>query len=119
MSRNYRLLILIAVILLVAIYIDLPFSPGIHLIGINRDFSTRLGLDLVGGVQALLEADVPANQSISASDMNVAVQIVENRVNGLGVSEAVVQQAGARRIVVELPGETDPAKALDVIKQTG
>ena len=119
MSRTYRLLIPIAVILLLAIFIDLPNSPGIHLIGINRDFTTRLGLDLVGGVQALLEADVPATTTINPSDMSIAEKIVENRVNALGVSEAVVQPAGSRRIVVELPGETDPAKALAVIKQTG
>jgi preprotein translocase subunit SecD len=119
MSRTYRLLIPIAVILLIAIYIDLPNTPGLHIIGINRDFSTRLGLDLVGGVQALLEADVPANQAVSATDMSVAEKIVESRVNALGVSEAVVQPAGSRRIVVELPGETDPAKALNIIKQTG
>lgn len=119
MSRNYRLLIPIALILLLAIYIDLPNSPGIHFIGINRDFTTRLGLDLVGGVQALLEADVPATTTIDPNDMSVAEKIVENRVNALGVSEPVVQQAGSRRIVVELPGETDPAKALAVIKQTG
>jgi len=37
----------------------------------------------------------------------------------LGVSEAVIQPAGQRRIVVELPGETDPAKALANIRQTG
>jgi preprotein translocase subunit SecD len=119
MSRTYRLLIPIALILLFALYIDLPNSPGIHFIGIARDFSTHLGLDLVGGVQALLEADVPANTAIKPSDMSVAKKIVENRVNALGVSEPVVQQAGSRRIVVELPGETDPAKALAVIKQTG
>ena len=119
MSRNYRFLIFIALILVFAIYIDLPKSPGIHFIGIDRDFNTRLGLDLVGGVQALLEADVPATQTIDPNDMNVAVQIVDNRVNALGVSEAIVQPAGSRRIVVELPGETDPAQALATIKQTG
>ena len=119
MSRTYRLLILIAVILLVAVYVDLPGSPGIHFAGINRDFTTRLGLDLVGGVQALLEADVPSTQTIDPNDMSVAVQIVDNRVNALGVSEAVVQPAGQRRIVVELPGETDPETALATIKQTG
>jgi preprotein translocase subunit SecD len=119
MSRTYRLLILIALILLFAIYINLPESPGIHFAGINRDFNTRLGLDLVGGVQALLEADVPASQTIDPNDMSVAVQIVDNRVNALGVSEAVVQPAGSNRIVVELPGETDPAQALATIKQTG
>jgi preprotein translocase subunit SecD len=119
MNRTYRLLIPIAVILLIAIYIDLPKSPGIHVAGINRDFSTHLGLDLVGGLQALLEADVPATTTIKPSDMAIAQQIVSNRVNALGVSEPVVQQAGSRRIVIELPGETDTAKALALIKQTG
>ena len=119
MSRIYRLLIPIALILLIALYIDLPKSPGIHFIGINRDFSTHLGLDLVGGVQALLEADVSPNTPIGANQMDVAKTIVENRVNALGVSEPIVQQAGSRRIVVELPGETDPEKALAVIKETG
>jgi preprotein translocase subunit SecD len=119
MSRTYRFIIPIIVILILAIYIDLPNSPGMHFLGINRDFSTRLGLDLVGGVQALLEADVPAGQAVSAADMNSAVGIVDNRVNQLGVSEAVVQQAGGNRIVVELPGESDPVKALQTIQQTG
>ncbi len=119
MSRSYRLIIPIVLILALAIYIDLPKSPGVHILGINRDFSDHLGLDLVGGVQALLEADVPATQTISSADMSLAQQIVENRVNTLGVSEAVVQPAGSRRIVVELPGETDPATALATIKQTG
>jgi preprotein translocase subunit SecD len=119
MSRNYRLLILIVLILLFAAYVDLPKSPGIHLGSINKDFTTHLGLDLVGGLQALLEADVPATTVISTNDMSSAKNIVENRVNGLGVSEPVVQQAGSRRIVVELPGATDPDKALALIKQAG
>jgi preprotein translocase subunit SecD len=51
--------------------------------------------------------------------MRTAESIIESRVNGLGVSEAVVQQAGDRRVVVELPGETDPEHALATIEQTG
>jgi preprotein translocase subunit SecD len=103
-----RTLIFILVILGLAIYINWPNSPGIHFAGINRNFQTRLGLDLIGGVQALLEADLPADQAIDAQSMRTAESIIESRVNGLGVSEAVVQQAGDRRVVVELPGETDP-----------
>jgi preprotein translocase subunit SecD len=76
-------------------------------------------LDLVGGVQALLEADLPADTTVDPESMRTARSIVENRVNGLGVTEAVVQQAGDRRILVELPGETDPEQALQAIKQTG
>jgi len=118
-SRQVRILIIIIVLVAVAVWVDLPNNPGIHFAGINREIETRLGLDLVGGVQALLEADLPADQAIDADAMNTAVQIVENRVNGLGVTEALVQKAGDRRIVVEIPGETDPEQALAVLKQTG
>ncbi len=118
-SKQLRMLILILVLLAIAIWVDLPNNPGIHFAGIERDIKTKLGLDLVGGVQALLEADLPADAAIDAEAMNTAVRIVENRVNGLGVAEAVVQKAGERRIVVELPGETDPEQALSALKQTG
>lgn len=118
-QRYFRQLILILFVLAMAIYIVLPNSPGIHFAGINKDFQTRLGLDLVGGVQALLEADVAPDSPVDAEAMRTAVSIVENRVNGLGVNEAVVQQAGERRVVVELPGETDPEKALATLQQTG
>jgi preprotein translocase subunit SecD len=118
-QRSYYLLIIIAVVLALAIYIVIPNSPGIHAGSFNKDFTTRLGLDLVGGVQALLEADLPANTPIEAGAMDAATGIVENRVNGLGLTEAMVQKAGERRIVVELPGETDPERALATIQQTG
>jgi preprotein translocase subunit SecD len=119
MKRLIRPLIIIGVILLIAIWIDLPNNPGINFLGINRTIQTQLGLDLVGGVQALLEADLPADTAIDAESMRTARTIVENRVNGLGVAEAVVQQAGDRRIVVELPGESDPEEALATLRQTG
>jgi preprotein translocase subunit SecD len=119
MQRYRRFIIPIIIVLVLAIWIDLPNNPGIHVLGIDRDIETKLGLDLVGGVQALLEADLPPDTPIDAESMRTAQIIVENRVNGLGVNEAVVQQAGDRRIVVELPGETDPEKALLTIKQTG
>jgi preprotein translocase subunit SecD len=102
-----------------ALYVVWPDSPGIHIGGLNKDFETRLGLDLVGGVQALLEADLPPGSTVTSEQMSAATGIVENRVNGLGVTEALVQQAGENRIVVELPGETDPEKALATLQQTG
>ena len=119
MQRYLRLLVLIVVLVAVAIWIVLPNNPGIHVFGIDREIETRLGLDLVGGVQALLEADLPPGSTVDADSMSTARTIVENRVNGLGVNEAVVQLAGDRRILVELPGETDPEKALATIRQTG
>jgi preprotein translocase subunit SecD len=117
--RTYRWLIIILIIVTVAIWIDLPNNPGIHVGGVNRDIDTRLGLDLVGGVQALLEADLPEGTTVEAEKMQTATRIVENRVNGLGVTEALVQQAGDQRIVVELPGVEDPTVAISTIQETG
>ena len=117
--KRYRTLIVIILILAIAIWVDLPNNPGIHLGKYNRNFETRLGLDLVGGVQALLEADLPEGEQPTPANMSTAKTIVENRVNGLGVTEAVVQQAGDNRIVVEVPGFQDPEQAIATIKETG
>jgi preprotein translocase subunit SecD len=76
-------------------------------------------LDLQGGLQVLLEADVPPSTDLSASAMAVAKEIVENRVNALGLTEPLVQLQGDRRIVVELPGVSDPQQAVDTLKETG
>lgn len=122
-KRSPSLLVIIIVLILLAIWVDFPNSPGIHIntsnLTVNRSFGTHYGLDLVGGVQALLEADLPQNTPVDAGAMSSARAIVEGRVNGLGVTEAVVQQVGDRRILVEIPGETDPEKALSTIRQTG
>jgi preprotein translocase subunit SecD len=112
-------LIIILIVVAIAIFIDLPNNPGIHIGSFNREIETRLGLDLVGGVQALLEADLPEGTAIEAEKMSTATRIVENRVNGLGVTEALVQQAGEKRIVVELPGVEDPLEAISTIQETG
>ena len=120
--KSPRLIIFIALVIALALFIDVPGSHiNINAIGmkIDRTFNTHLGLDLVGGVQALLEADLPATTAVDPQAMQTARAIVEKRVNGLGVSEAVVQQAGERRILVELPGEKDPKKALETVQQTG
>jgi preprotein translocase subunit SecD len=118
MKQNQRWIIPILILLGLSIYIDLPNHPGIHIGNYQRDVKTQLGLDLVGGVQALLEADLPPDADISTENMQTARRIIEDRVNGLGVSEAVVQIAGDRRILVELPGQRDPEQALSVIKET-
>ncbi len=118
MKSTQRWIIPILILLAISIYINLPNHPGIHIGNFDKEIKTQLGLDLVGGVQALLEADLPADVEISQENMQTARGIIEDRVNGLGVSEAVVQIAGDRRILVELPGEQDPEHALSTIKET-
>ncbi|MFQ6101482.1 MAG: protein translocase subunit SecD [Anaerolineae bacterium] len=84
----------------------------------QRDLALRLGLDLQGGLQVLLAADVPEGQELDAASMETARRIVENRVNSLGLTEPVVQAQGERRIIVELPGIENPEQAVETIKGT-
>jgi len=113
--KSFRSIILIVIIVAAAIYLITP-NPVVP--GIGHAIKTYLGLDLIGGIQVLLEADLPEGTDVTSEQMQTARQIVENRVNGLGVSEAVVQLAGDRRIVVELPGIDDPEQAVNTIKGT-
>ena len=122
-QRNLRMLVGIILVAAVATYIAMPNSPGIHVnifgLKIDQDYPIRQGLDLQGGIQVLLEADVPAGTVVDSGSMNAAIGIVESRVNALGVSEPLVQQASGNRIVVQLPGIKDPDQAVRTIGQTG
>jgi len=121
MNQRVSQFIAILLVAIFAVWVALPGSTALRIPGlIDRDISARLGLDLVGGVQALLEADLPAETDIPATSLETARTIIENRANGLlGVGEVSVQIAGDRRIVVELPGATDPETALNVLGETG
>jgi preprotein translocase subunit SecD len=117
MKKKTRNLIFIIPLAILALLIAIPTQP-IN-IGSTSIF-THLGLDLVGGVQVLLEADLPEGVDVTAQSMETSRTIISNRANGmLGVGEALVQSVGDRRIAVELPGETDPAAAIAVLGETG
>ncbi|MEL7644207.1 MAG: protein translocase subunit SecD [bacterium] len=119
MRHRVLVLVIILVVLAAAIWVVLPNNPGITVGENHRSFDTVLGLDLQGGMQVLLEADVPADQEVNAQSMQDARTILENRSNGLGVSEVVFQVAGNRRIVGEFPGLTDTEQVVAALKQTG
>ncbi len=124
MNRRYtNWLIIIIILFLASLWIDLsnkisfpnPFN-GQALF--SRNTQVRLGLDLRGGLQTLLEADLPANATINSGDLSVTRQILENRANALGVSEVVMQTAGDRRIVAEFPGASNPEEVVASLQQT-
>ncbi len=106
-------LVVIAAITILALYMIWPDNPGLF----GRPIQTRLGLDIQGGLRVLLAADAGAD--VDSGKMDQAGQIVDRRVNALGVAEPVIQVSGGNRIVVELPGIKDPQAAIDTIKQTG
>jgi len=98
------------------IYISNPFNGEVIY---DRNVKPQLGLDLRGGLQVLLEADLPEETEISAESMEVARSVIENRTNALGVAENIVQIAGDRRIVGEFPGLEDTEGVIAIIQQTG
>ena len=81
------------------------------------NITESLGLDLVGGLRVLLQADIAAD-SFSAEDLGETANNVSRRVNALGLTEATVQVQGRDRILVELPGVRDPEQAIATIQQT-
>ncbi len=119
MKKSFINLIIIILIFLCALYIDVPHKNGIRIGDFHRSGNLYLGLDLQGGMQVLLEADVEEGAVVSADQLNTARQILENRSNGLGVSEVVFQIAGDNRIVAEFPGMTNTEEVLATLKGTG
>ncbi|ONI85582.1 protein translocase subunit SecDF [Saccharothrix sp. ALI-22-I] len=74
----------------------------------------RLGLDLRGGTQIVLET--PSEATSDATDR--AMEVLRRRVDELGVAEPVLARSGDHRIVVELPGVQDPTEAIEVLGRT-
>ncbi len=120
MSQRHTLrLIPILCLVAAAVWVDLPNNPGIHIGPFQRDIRVVRGLDLRGGLRVLLEADLPPEVEVTSDQMQTVRNIIENRVNGLGVTEPVVQVAGNRRILVELPGIENPDQAVATLRETG
>lgn len=81
--------------------------------------SVKLGLDLKGGVYAVLEA-APEKEGdvIDNETMNSLIEVLDRRINGIGVAESVVQKAGNNRVIIELPGISDTTEAINMIGKT-
>jgi SecD/SecF fusion protein len=78
----------------------------------------KLGLDLRGGTQIVLEASATEEQDLNDDTMSRTLEVLRRRVDQLGVSEPNLQRSGEERILIELPGVTDPDEALEVIGRT-
>ena len=102
--------------------VTVPFQNAADAQAIVRSMSKQLGteanINLVAG--NTVEASLSEAQLLSISSSAVAqnMNTLHNRVNELGVAEPVIQQAGTDRIVVQLPGVQDTAKAKDILGRT-
>jgi preprotein translocase subunit SecD len=78
----------------------------------------HLGLDLQGGVRVLLELQPTKEIPTITPDVQSQVEtVIQNRVNGLGVSEPVISKVGPNRLLVELPAVKDPDKVPQLLKE--
>lgn len=78
----------------------------------------KLGLDLEGGTQIVLEAQDTDRVRVDGDVASRTLEVLRRRVDALGVTEPTLQRSGDRRIIVELPGVADPDEAVRVIGRT-
>ncbi len=115
---------LVVVLTLVALLVDLPKFPTFKILNKSFQFSfpLKLGLDLQGGSQLILQAETDKLNPVDRDDALASVrQVIEKRVNNFGVSESRVQTSKIgeqRRIIVELPGLKDSSAAAALVGHT-
>lgn len=85
----------------------------------NADTAVKLGLDLKGGVYVVLEAK-PSEGMTKVDNQAITrlIEVMDRRINALGVTEPTIQRNGEDRIIIELPGLKDSQSAIDTIGKT-
>ena len=106
MDNKKKLLLFIFIVIIAAIWFVIT-KP------------TKLGLDLVGGSRIVLEAQTTDIIAKITPDMMDSLQFaIEKRINSLGVAEVVVQKAGEKRLLIEIPDVSDPEQAKAYLGET-
>jgi preprotein translocase subunit SecD len=100
---------------LVSVLIVVGIALGSFGAVFGANWSPKLGLDLAGGLSVVYRAQ---GHNVSAANMSEAVTILNNRVNGLGVSGAQVATTGTNEVAVSIPGVKNAAQVLSAIGQT-
>src|SRR5687768_15463497 len=127
MSIRNRILIILALVALSVFYLvprnitirERDAESGMIRDTVVRRVPLKLGLDLQGGMHLALELD--QSKQVSADpkrDLDLALTVLRKRVDEFGVTEPVTQMVGDDRIVVELPGIDDPARAKAIVQRS-
>src|ERR1700738_141847 len=121
-NLKYRL-ILIGVLVLASVYALFPRDvktrqrrpDGTFYDTLTRRVPLRKGLDLQGGMHLPLDIDESKGAVANKSEaIDRALKVVRTRIEGLGVSETVIQKAGNDRIIVDIPGIDDRERAIKI-----
>ncbi len=97
------------------IFIALAMLLGSGAIWGSASWAPKLALDLEGGTQMILTPKVEGGQSITDEQLNQAVSIIRQRVDGSGVSESEISTQSGRNVIVSMPG-TPTAETRELIK---
>jgi len=116
LRRNTLTLMVILVIFVLALCVVLPINQGV----LGKK-GIHLGLDLVGGVHLVYQAQFPegATAGEKARGIDRALDTIRARIDKYGVTEPVIQKQEGERILVQLPGFTDIEEAKKLVEQTG
>ncbi|MEO7985624.1 MAG: protein translocase subunit SecD [Gemmatimonadales bacterium] len=127
MSIRTRLLVIAGLIAL-SVYFLVPRTitvrerdpqSGVMLDRTEKRVPLKLGLDLQGGMHLALELD--QSKQVSADpkrDLDLALTVLRKRIDEFGVTEPLIQKVGDSRIVVELAGITEPARAKAIVQRS-
>jgi preprotein translocase subunit SecD len=127
MSIRNRLLVILALIAVSVFYLvprditvrERDLETGVITDRTEKRVPLKLGLDLQGGMHLALELD--QSKQVSADpkrDLDLALTVLRKRIDEFGVSEPVIQKVGDERLVVELPGIDDPARAKAIVQRS-
>ena len=105
-----------------ALILALAIAAGALLFSWNTPetpLGQRLGLDLRGGSQLTLQV-LPAGaiKKVEKEQLDAVKEVLDRRINGLGVAESTLQTVGDDQLVLQLPGEQDPSRAAKVLGTT-
>jgi preprotein translocase subunit SecD len=124
-NLKYRLAFIIG-LALVAIFMLLPREVKVRQRGADGSFSDTLmrrvplrkGLDLSGGMHLALDVDESKGAvADKAEAIDRALKVVRTRIEGMGVSETVIQKAGNDRILIDIPGVSDRERAIKIAQE--
>jgi len=99
----------------VALILALAIAAG----ALVLNYPPPLGLDLQGGSQLTLQV-MPSGaiKQVKQEQLEAVKDVLDRRINGLGVSESTLQTVGSDQLVLQLPGEQDPSRAAKVLGTT-
>ena len=105
-----------------ALILALAIAAGALLFSWNTPetpLGQRLGLDLRGGSQLTLQV-LPAGviKTVQKEQLDAVKEVLDRRINGLGVAESTLQTVGDDQLMLQLPGEQDPSRAAKVLGTT-